>query len=728
MEAVDGESAVRGLLVTLLNLFNVDSGSTLSRLEFTAGAAALGYDISDEKWAGLYKRFAMANAPDDEDHEVEELDLSLLGERFRAMYDPLLEALLRQTLRGLIFQSARISKLEESLDSVMNAGERDRNSKIQRVMNRFRNGLLTTTLDAWKSMVAQTRELKGRVARMWSNRLLAAVWQQWQEATAEGRGRRQKLANAVGILKNRQIAMAFACWVELLDDARRRWAAAERALARMRNALVAGCWVSWVEAVIRSKEQREALGRVAARLQNRAMAQAFDGWTGMVAEVKWQREAVSSVLGRLRNRELAAAFDAWHEAASGAASAREEALRRAGAMLTNRTLLLAFEAWREAVASKHALLDRARQLAGRWLHALCGRCFDAWAEAAERQRRIFRQAAHAIGPGRLLWLAYSTWKASVKEAVAERERERMQSEITSSVASGLGGKLSGQHAELAAQLEAQLSRQLEQQLAAQLAAQLDERLEVRMQHSLPEGLAAQLDERVTSQLASLHSVVVTEGSSHREAMEAIKRKVDHLHIHLPSQLERKVSDDVAHEVAEAMRRAAQEVARQEKALEEAAEIRRQEEEKQRQAKLVKERQRREEGLRRRVANRLANRGLSTCFYAWADDVRQQVQARAAKRVRDEAEEGARRQIEAERESLQEEFLARLRAAGAAWFDESALLPLTPTPPRPPTHSHTPYVLICPCPCSYPVAARGPPSILPWIPCLLASAHSQPRSP
>ena len=116
MEAVDGESAVRGLLVTLLNLFNVDSGSTLSRLEFTAGAAALGYDISDEKWAGLYKRFAMANAPDDEDHEVEELDLSLLGERFRAMYDPLLEALLRQTLRGLIFQSARISKLAYGLN------------------------------------------------------------------------------------------------------------------------------------------------------------------------------------------------------------------------------------------------------------------------------------------------------------------------------------------------------------------------------------------------------------------------------------------------------------------------------------------------------------------------------------------------------------------------------------------------------------------------------------
>ena len=86
MEAVDGESAVRGLLVTLLNLFNVDSGSTLSRLEFTAGAAALGYDISDEKWAGLYKRFAMANAPDDEDHEVEELDLSLLGERFHDAY------------------------------------------------------------------------------------------------------------------------------------------------------------------------------------------------------------------------------------------------------------------------------------------------------------------------------------------------------------------------------------------------------------------------------------------------------------------------------------------------------------------------------------------------------------------------------------------------------------------------------------------------------------------
>ena len=42
MEAVDGESAVRGLLVTLLNLFNVDSGSTLSRLHPSLDPLSLG--------------------------------------------------------------------------------------------------------------------------------------------------------------------------------------------------------------------------------------------------------------------------------------------------------------------------------------------------------------------------------------------------------------------------------------------------------------------------------------------------------------------------------------------------------------------------------------------------------------------------------------------------------------------------------------------------------------
>ena len=53
LETFGGEDAARGLLVTLLHLFNTDGGDFLSRDEFSTGAKALGYDTSDEAWHSL---------------------------------------------------------------------------------------------------------------------------------------------------------------------------------------------------------------------------------------------------------------------------------------------------------------------------------------------------------------------------------------------------------------------------------------------------------------------------------------------------------------------------------------------------------------------------------------------------------------------------------------------------------------------------------------------------
>ena len=175
IDSMDSENSASGLLVTLLNLFNVDGGLSLSKGEFRAGAEALGYDISDDRWASLCKRFAVTGGLKDE------LDLSLLGERFRSLYDPLLEALLRQSLRGLIFLSARIGKLEDALDSVLNASTRDRNTKLARAIHKMTHGLLGRAMEGWKRVAKGSVELRSRMARRWHHRFLSAAWQRWRK-------------------------------------------------------------------------------------------------------------------------------------------------------------------------------------------------------------------------------------------------------------------------------------------------------------------------------------------------------------------------------------------------------------------------------------------------------------------------------------------------------------------------------------------------------------------
>ena len=65
--------------------------------------------------------------------------------------------------------------------------------------------------------------------------------------------------------------------------------------------------------------------------------------------------------------------------------------------------------------------------------SLAGKCFDAWLSWVDRQRRILQSARNALGPGRLIWMAFSTWRDDVRAVVAERERSRLKEEIEASL-------------------------------------------------------------------------------------------------------------------------------------------------------------------------------------------------------------------------------------------------------------------------------------------------------
>ena len=576
MEAV-GEGSARGLLVTLLNLFNTDGDPTLSRTEFTRAALALGYDTSDESWAQLCKRFAKKEEATVEkerdpyaalfDSDEAQLDLSLLGEHFRNKYDDLLEACLRQCLRGIVTLSTRLSIVESDVDGIKGADARDRQRKIQDVMRRVTNGLLSKCYDGWKKITKGQADLKNRVARRWRNQTIAGVWLRWQEMVEELKHGRQVLARVAGRLRSQQAAMAFAAWLDLVSEARQRWDVAERAVHRMMNQHVSHAFEAWKEALQRAKEQRVAVGQVLGRLKHRLASMAFFAWSERVSDLKWQREAVAKVIGRMQNRAASDAFEAWREAVEHSVSTRSENLRHAGNLLVNRASALAFRSWREAVEEikehREQQMTQARQMAGRMLNSLSGRCFDAWCRQIEEQKRIFKRAAHAIGPGRLLWLSFSTWGEAVREAIAQRDREEERSKVL--------GAIDERMVDL-------ITSRLDQVLVQKIEAQMDSKM-VTMQQTMQETF-------LTEHLAAS-----------REAMVAMEEKLREL----PLQMEERM--------AEAARTATEELQE---------EMKRREEEEDMPALTAKQQKKKEQqrATASRAIAKMKNRLVGHAFEAW----------------------------------------------------------------------------------------------------------------
>ena len=214
LDAGKGSSGdtINGLLVSLLTIFDTDNDHCLNRDEFEQAATPLGFDTSAEAWATLVERFgdkiskgasaggdtfgdratasrraaaAVAAPTADEDGapvvEQESLDLSLLGAYFANKYDSLLEGLLRRLMRGIIYTNQRNADLEsrlriveEHLEQTSMRTMRERQSKINKTLRRWRHQYTSVAFDTWKKMVDQIQHLRKRTMRHWANQVAKA--------------------------------------------------------------------------------------------------------------------------------------------------------------------------------------------------------------------------------------------------------------------------------------------------------------------------------------------------------------------------------------------------------------------------------------------------------------------------------------------------------------------------------------------------------------------------
>ena len=90
---------------------DIDHEQTLSQAEYVQAAKPLGFDATDDAWAGLCARFGDKTSKERpktaEEVKDTALDLKLLGAYFQNRYDSLLEELLRRLLKGIVYTSKR---------------------------------------------------------------------------------------------------------------------------------------------------------------------------------------------------------------------------------------------------------------------------------------------------------------------------------------------------------------------------------------------------------------------------------------------------------------------------------------------------------------------------------------------------------------------------------------------------------------------------------------------
>ena len=385
--------------------------------------------MTDEAWSSLCARFGneTTRTNGQENDDDTHLDLNMIGAYFVNKYDPLLEEIIRRLLIGIVNNSVRSTRLEarlrtveEHLESTSMREIREREMRINKTLRRWRQQSISVAFDSWKETVAKSREVRERAIRHMMNQALSSTWRRWKEMVSEVQEQRAAVGRAVARIRNRAAALAF----EVRSRLRQPPTHTQHRLSRM--PLLP--FQTWASLVADNKAERERQMRKGlAMFTNGAFVRAFNHWAEEAVQGRKARELQRRILMRMSFGIVYETFAAWVASVAEEADRRAALLKKTAMRMANSCLVKTFEAWRDllrlAAEEREAAEQRALKFALRLIAPYIGLCFEAWAEDVQRTKRIMRRAAHAIGPGRLLFVVFRTWAHNVREQVRQAQRD-----------------------------------------------------------------------------------------------------------------------------------------------------------------------------------------------------------------------------------------------------------------------------------------------------------------
>lgn len=226
---LDGDTdagGVKGLVVSLLAIFDTNGSGRLSKGEFSEGASALGFHHDEKAWGSLHARYGdREQAMEQRAGEEQSLDLNLIGAYFQNKFDPVLEAVMRRLLMAIMFNNersvavdARLRAVEAKLESSAEREARERQHRANQVIRKWKHQHTSLAFDGWKEAVQRSKDLVQRTARRWLYAIAGNVWRRWVELVEERREMRATVARAVGRWSRGFLAGAFVAWSDKVRE------------------------------------------------------------------------------------------------------------------------------------------------------------------------------------------------------------------------------------------------------------------------------------------------------------------------------------------------------------------------------------------------------------------------------------------------------------------------------------------------------------------------------
>ena len=298
---------------------------------------------------------------------------------------------------------------------------------LKRVIERFKHGKLSKTMNSWLEFVSLRRRYR-RLAKNIFQHTLVRAFEKWMETITEMKQNRYKIQKVLVRLTKRKLAGCFDVWASTTEENKRLKLVGARVIKRMRQRMVAGLFEKWKSTTKESIRLRVVGQRVIKKMLLRKLSLIFSHWTDVIEETKRLRLIVKRIGARWLKAGLVTTFSSWRNAAQEQKKLRLISKKIIQRML-QKHLIKCFCHWTEVIEETKRLRLIVKRIGARWLKAGMVTMLHKWkhyVEQIKHDRSVVGRWLNSV-EHREIASALRTWKLFVADYKMIQTKNELQS-------------------------------------------------------------------------------------------------------------------------------------------------------------------------------------------------------------------------------------------------------------------------------------------------------------
>ena len=298
---------------------------------------------------------------------------------------------------------------------------------LKRVIERFKHGKLSKTMNSWLEFVSLRRRYR-RLAKNIFQHTLVRAFEKWMETITEMKQNRYKIQKVLVRLTKRKLAGCFDVWASTTEENKRLKLVGARVIKRMRQRMVAGLFEKWKSTIKESIRLRVVGQRVIKKMLLRKLSLIFSHWTDVIEETKRLRLIVKRIGARWLKAGLVTTFSSWRNATQEQKKLRLISKKIIQRML-QKHLIKCFCHWTEVIEETKRLRLIVKRIGARWLKAGMVTMLHKWkhyVEQIKHDRSVVGRWLNSV-EHREIASALRTWKLFVADYKMIQTQNELQS-------------------------------------------------------------------------------------------------------------------------------------------------------------------------------------------------------------------------------------------------------------------------------------------------------------